>query len=83
MVLICAIGVFIAFVFTVLYVQRYLEILDRSKEEEQAISELKMKNEYYLQKLQEEERVKEIYHDLKIIFFCQMMIKLVKRYVRN
>lgn len=60
--LICAIGVFIAFVFTVLYVQRYLEILDRSKEEEQAISELKMKNEYYLQKLQEEERVKEIYH---------------------
>lgn len=66
--LICAIGVFIAFVFTVLYVQRYLEILDRSKEEEQAISELKMKNEYYLQKLQEEERVKEIYHDLKNYF---------------
>lgn len=66
--LICAIGVFIAFVFTVLYVQRYLEILDRSKEEEQAISELKIKNEYYLQKLQEEERVKEIYHDLKNYF---------------
>lgn len=66
--LICSIGIFIAFVFTVLYVQRYLEILEKNKEEEQILSELKRKNEYYLQKLQEEERIKEIYHDLKNYF---------------
>lgn len=66
--LISSLGVFAAFIFNVMYLQNYLEILEKTKEEERRLDELKLKNEYYLQKLEAEEKVKEIYHDLKNFF---------------
>lgn len=63
--LVSSIGIFVAFIFNVIYLQNYLEILEKKKEEEKTLDELKIKNEYYLQKLEAEEKVKEIYHDLK------------------
>ena len=35
------------------------------KEEEKSLYELEMKNAYYMEKLQAQEQVKELYHDLK------------------
>ena len=66
--LISSVGVFFAFVFNVIYMQNYLEMIERNRESECAVAQLKLKNEYYLQKLQTEEKIKEIYHDLKNYF---------------
>lgn len=66
--MISSIGIFIAFIFNVMYMQNYLETIEKNKEEEHALDELKIKNEYYLQKLEAQERVKEVYHDLKNYF---------------
>lgn len=66
--LIGSIGVCIAFIFNVMYMQNYLKMLNKAKEEEEKLNELKMKNEYYLQKMEVEERIKSIYHDLKNYF---------------
>lgn len=66
--LISAVAIFIAFIFNVIYIQNYLIILEKNREEQHTVDELKLKNEYYLQKLDTEEKVKEIYHDLKNYF---------------
>lgn len=66
--LVSSIGICIAFIFNVMYMQNYLKMLDERKKEEQTLHELKIKNEYYLQKLEVEEKIKSVYHDLKNYF---------------
>lgn len=66
--LISSVGIFVAFVFNVIYIQNYLEMIDKNKESAYELEKLKMKSEYYLQKYQSEEKIKEIYHDLKNYF---------------
>ena len=63
--LVSSIGIFIAFIFNTVFTQRYLLMLERRKEEERSLCELELMNQYYLQKLQSQEKVREIYHDLK------------------
>lgn len=45
-----------------------MKTLEENAEREYALNELKMKNEYYMQKMDAEERIKEVYHDLKNYF---------------
>lgn len=63
--LVSSIGIFIAFIFNTVFTQHYLLMLERRKEEERSLCELELMNQYYLQKLQSQEKVREIYHDLK------------------
>uniref|UniRef100_UPI004055E640 GHKL domain-containing protein n=1 Tax=Agathobacter sp. TaxID=2021311 RepID=UPI004055E640 len=66
--LISSIAVFIALVFNVIFTQHYMETIAKKREEQRALDELKLKNAYYMQKLETEEYIKGIYHDLKNYF---------------
>lgn len=63
--LISSIGIMAAFIYMVMFIQRYMVMVERKKEEEKSLYELGMKNAYYMEKLQAQEQVKELYHDLK------------------
>lgn len=63
--LISSIGIMAAFIYMVMFTQRYMVMVERKKEEEKSLYELEMKNAYYMEKLQAQEQVKELYHDLK------------------
>ncbi len=75
-------GICIAFVFNIMYIQNYLKMLDERRNEERALNDLKMKNEYYLQKLEVEERIKSIYHDLKNYFILSDQ-KMIGKEIRK
>lgn len=66
--LISSIAVFIALVFNIIFTQHYMETIAKKREEERTLDELKLKNAYYMQKLETEERIKGVYHDLKNYF---------------
>lgn len=68
MIIICIICILVAFISNVIFTNQYVLTQRRKREEEIALSQLEMKNEYYLKRLEEEEKVKEIYHDLKNFF---------------
>lgn len=68
MILICIICILVAFICNVIFTNKYVLTQRKKREEEIALSQLEMKNEYYLKRLEEEEKVKEIYHDLKNFF---------------
>ncbi len=68
MIIICIVCILMAFISNVIFTNQYVLTQRKKREEEIALSQLEMKNEYYLKRLEEEEKVKEIYHDLKNFF---------------
>ena len=63
--LISSVGILAAFIYMVMFTQRYMMIIERKKEEEKSLYELEMKNAYYMEKLQAQEQIRALYHDLK------------------
>lgn len=54
-----------AFIFIIIFNDRYLEVRQMAQREETALNELQLKYNYYQKKLKDEELIKEIYHDMK------------------
>lgn len=69
--------IFIAFIINVLLTRYYWDIMDREQQEKKSVYELKLKCDYYLKRMQDEERVKSIYHDLKnhLLFSDEKILK--------
>ncbi|MCP1103348.1 hypothetical protein M2454_001436 [Aequitasia blattaphilus] len=63
--ILCSICIFLAFVSLVIFLQNYTKMQERQRIEAQENDHLKLKNEYYLKRLLAEEKIKEVYHDLK------------------
>lgn len=63
--LICDICIFGLFIASILFTERYILMQREKREEEAALYELKVKNEYYLKKTNMENEIRQIYHDLK------------------
>lgn len=57
--------IFVAFVCNVLLMRYYWNIVDAEQQEKKSAYELQLKCEYYMKRMQDEEQVKSIYHDLK------------------
>lgn len=65
--IICVIGsllLMISFIYQTVWTNKYLETKRREQLEESSLRELQIKNEYYQKKLEDEEQVRKIYHDL-------------------
>ena len=63
--LVCDVCVFGAFITITIFTQYYIASQQRKREEDAALYELKVKNDYYLKKLETQNEIKQIYHDLK------------------
>lgn len=63
--LVCDVCVFGAFISTIIFTQYYINSQQQKREEDVALYELKVKNDYYLKKLNAQNEIKQIYHDLK------------------
>lgn len=57
--------IFASFIISILLMRYYWKILDKEQEEKKSVYELQLKCDYYLKRMQDEEQVKSIYHDLK------------------
>lgn len=57
--------IFVAFICNVLLMRYYWDIMDKEQQEKKSIYELQLKCDYYLKRMQDEEQIKSIYHDLK------------------
>lgn len=57
--------IFVSFIINVLLTRYYWGIMDKEQQEKKSVYELQLKCDYYLKRMQDEEQVKSIYHDLK------------------
>lgn len=63
--IICSVTMLIAFVANVLFSNKYVNMENKAHEQRMAIYELEIQTRYYEEKMKEEERIKEVYHDMK------------------
>jgi len=63
--LICSAAMLIAFMINIFFSGKYVNIENKSYEQRMAIYVLQIQTRYYEEKMKEEERIKEIYHDMK------------------
>lgn len=63
--LLCSTIMLIALVTNLIFSNKYSEIENKEYEQRMAIYELEIQTRYYEEKLKEEERIKQIYHDMK------------------
>ena len=63
--LVCCIAIFCSFIYTLLFLERYLSVQKKAQREEIALQEMLLKHEYYVRRQEDEEKIREIYHDLK------------------
>lgn len=61
----CSIATLIAFIANIIFNNHYLSMRRKSQEEEVMVYQLQLKYDYYQRRMEDEERIKEIYHDLK------------------
>lgn len=61
----CTVAVFVAFVANILFSDRFFSLEEQKQEQMMAIYKLELQSKYYEEKLVEEEKIKQIYHDLK------------------
>lgn len=57
--------IFVSFIINVLLTRYYWDIMDKEQQKKKSVYELQLKCDYYLKRMQDEEQVKSIYHDLK------------------
>lgn len=63
--LVCDICVFGLFIASIFFMEYYISIQREKRAEETVLYELKMKSNYYLKKIDMENEIRQIYHDLK------------------
>ena len=63
--LVCCVAIFPAFIFTLLFLEKYLTMQKKAQQEEIALQEMKIKYGYYIRRQADEEKIRSIYHDLK------------------
>lgn len=63
--LICSVTMLITFVANVFFSSKYVNMENKAYEQRMAIYELELQTRYYEEKMKEEERIKEVYHDMK------------------
>jgi len=65
MLLICSVILFITFIINVFFSNKYSRIEYEAQQQRMAIYRLETQTRYYEEKMRDEERIKEIYHDMK------------------
>ncbi len=63
--LFCSATMLAALVMNLIFLEKYLKIEGKDQEQKMAIYRLEIQTKYYEERLKQEERVKEIYHDMK------------------
>lgn len=63
--IISSIAILVAYIYSIIFNNHYLSVRRKAQEEELTVYELQMKYDYYRKRMEDEDRVKEIYHDLK------------------
>ena len=66
--------IFVSFIINVLLTRYYWDIMDKEQQKKKSVYELQLKCDYYLKRMQDEEQVKSIYHDLKNHLLFRMEI---------
>lgn len=61
----CSIVILFSFIANIIFDGHYLTVRKKAQEEEMMVYELQIKYAYYQKRMEDEERVKSIYHDLK------------------
>ena len=65
MLLACSVILFITFIINVFFSNKYSRIENEAQQQRMAIYKLETQTRYYEEKMRDEERIKEIYHDMK------------------
>jgi len=63
--LICCVAILFAFIYILVFFESHLRMQKKAQEEAFALQELQLKHDYYERKKEDEEKVREVYHDLK------------------
>lgn len=63
--MICCAAILFAFIYILLFLERYTFLQKKMKEEEIISYESQLKADYYEQRKEDEEKIREVYHDLK------------------
>jgi len=58
-------AILFAFIYILVFFENHLRMQKKAKEEELVLNELQLKHDYYERRREDEEEVREIYHDLK------------------
>lgn len=62
---ICCIAILFAFIYILAFFENHLRVQKKAQEEELALQELQLRHGYYERRKEDEEKVREVYHDLK------------------
>ncbi|NBJ02327.1 ATP-binding protein [Lachnospiraceae bacterium] len=65
MLLACSVILFLTFIINVFFSNKYSRIENEAQQQRMAIYKLETQTRYYEEKMRDEERIKEIYHDMK------------------
>ncbi len=65
MLLVCAVVLLFTFIINVFFSNKYSRIENETQQQRMAIYKLETQTRYYEEKMRDEERIKEIYHDMK------------------
>jgi len=80
-------AILFAFIYILIFFEKHLAVQKKAQEEAMALQEMQLKYEYYARRKEDEEKVREIYHDLKnhLLFMqdnelTQKIVKKIENY---
>jgi len=80
-------AILLAFIYILIFFEKHLAVQKKAQEEAMALQEMQLKYEYYARRKEDEEKVREIYHDLKnhLLFMqdnelTQKIVKKIENY---